>query len=137
MAVGGEDNILFRPMTQTALAEALGKLAARGCSLKNCVEELARQEQLGQLRLTERRAPWFGVLCDSNGKMRRYKKNEDLCSRLFQYLLGGGIKDELHREKLRKDFAAERRTDPESDLAIDLEGNPVPADKVLLPNPWR
>lgn len=136
MIDGGEDNILFRPMAQTALAEALGKLEARGCSLKNCVQELGRQEKLGQLKLTERKAPWFGVLCDSNGKMRRHKKNEVLCSRLFQYLLGGGIKDEFNCEQLRKDFAAERRIDPEGDLAIDLEGNTVPVDKVRLPNPW-
>ena len=133
----GEDNILFRPMVQTALAEAIGKLVTGGISLKNAVEELGRQELGGQLRLTQRTSPWFGVLCDPSGKMRRHKRNEELCCRLFQYLLGGGIEDDFDREKLREDFAAERRIDPERDLAIDLEGNSVSTAEVRLPNPWR
>ena len=133
----GEDNILFRPMVQTVLAEAIGKLVSRGVSLKNAVEELGRQEQRGQLRLTQRTGPWFGVLCDTSGNMRRHKKNEELCCRLFQYLLGGGLEDDFDREKLREDFAAERRPDAERDLAIDLEGKPVPTAEVRLPNPWR
>ena len=132
------DNILFRPLVQTALAEALGKLATRGVSLENAVGELARQEQLDQLRLTPRTSPWFGVLCDpSSGKMRRYKKNEELCCRLFQYFLGGGLEDDFDRDKLREDFAAERQIDRERGLAIDLEGNSVPTMEVRLPNPWR
>lgn len=133
----GEDNILFRPLVQTALADALGKLAARGVSLENAVEELGRRERSGQLRLTKREAPWFGVLCDASGKMRRQKKNEDLCSRLFQYLLGGGLEDDVEREQLREDFALQRRIDPERDLAIDLENNSVASVQVRLPNPWR
>ena len=133
----GEDNILFRPMVQAALAEAIGKLVSRGVSLKNVVEELGRQEQRGQLKLTQRTGPWFGVLCDISGKMRRQKKNEELCCRLFQYLLGGGIVDDFDREKLRDEFAAERRPDPERDLAINLDGKSVPTAEILLPNPWR
>lgn len=133
----GSDNILFRPLVQTALAEAIGKLASRGVSIKNIVDELGRQESRGQLRLTERAGPWFGVLCDPTGKMRRHKKNEALCSRLFQYLLGGGIKEDIAREELREDFAKERRLDQESDKAINLDGKLVPLDDVRLPNPWR
>ena len=133
----GEDNILFRPMVQTALAEAIGKLVSRGVTLKNAVDELGRQERLGQLKLTKRTSPWFGVLCDPSGRMRRQKRNESLCCRLFQYLLGGGLEDDVDRERLREGFAAERRLDPESDLAIDLEGNSVPTAEVRLPNPWR
>ena len=51
------DNILFRPLVQTALAEAIGKLVDRGVSLKNVVDELGRQEQNGQLQLTAQKAP--------------------------------------------------------------------------------
>ena len=134
----GEDNILFRPMVQTALAEAIGKLVSRGnVSLTKAVEELGHQEERGQLRLTHRNGPWFGVLCDPNGKMRRQKKNEALCCRLFQYLLGGGIEDDIDRERLREDFAAARQPDPERDEAINLEGNSVATAEVRLPNPWR
>ena len=133
----GDDNILFRPLVQMALAEAVGKLASRGVSVKNAIEELGRQEKRGQLRLTQRTGPWFGVLCDPSGKMRRYKKYSELCCRLFQYLLGGGIEDDFDREKLRVDFAQARRPDPEVDEAIDLQGRSVNVDEVRLPNPWR
>ena len=133
----GEDNILFRPQVQTALAEAIGKLVTRGATLKNIVEELGRQEQRGQLRLTQRTSPWFGVLWDPSGKMRRHKTNEVLCCRLFQYLLGGGIKDDNDRKNLRKNFAAARQIDQEGDQAIDLEGNSIPTAEVQLPHPWR
>lgn len=134
----GGDNILFRPLVQTALAEAIGKLVTRGVSLKNAVEELGRQEQRGQLRLTQRTSPWLGVLCDpSDKKMRRHRKNEELCCRLFQYFLGGGLEDDFDRNKLREDFARERKIDEERDLAIDLDGNSVPSVEVRLPNPWR
>lgn len=133
----GEDNILFRPVVQIALAEAIGKLVTRGVSLKNAVEELDRQEQRGQLRLTPRTSPWYGVLCDDSGNMRRHKKNRILCCRLFQYLLGGGIEDDFDREDLREAFAEERQIDRERGLAIDLEGNSVPMAEIRLPNPWR
>ena len=131
------DNILFRPLVQTALAEAVGKLVTRGVSLANAVEELGRQEQRDQLRLTPRTSPWYGVLWDPSGHMRRHKRNEELCCRLFQYLLGGGIEDDFDREKLRSDFAAERQIDQERELAVDLEGNTVSTAEVRLPNPWR
>ena len=137
-AKDGEDNILFRPVVQIALAEAIGKLATRGVPVGNAVDALAHQERRGQLRLTERTSPWFGVLCEpSSGNMRRRKKGRDLCCRLFQYLLGGGIEDDHEREKLREAFAAERRIDRERGLAIDLEGNAVPASEIRLPDPWR
>lgn len=130
------DNILFRPIVQTALAEAIGKLATDGVSLKNVIDELIRQESRGQMKLRERTSPWFGVLCDpATGNMRRHKKNERLCSRLFRYLLGGGIEDDIERERLRNDFAEERKTDVDS--AIDLDGKTVSPDNIRLPHPWR
>ena len=134
---GDSDNILFRPLVQSALAEAIGKLVTAGVALPNIVEELAQQERLGQLKLHERTSPWFGVLCDPSGRMRRHKKNQDLCCRLLQYLLGGGIEDDHDRERLRADFAAEREIDREEGKAIDLEGNTVATDEVRLPHPWR
>lgn len=129
------DNILFRPVVQTALAEAIGKLATVGVSLKNIVDELIRQELGGQMRLREKTSPWFGVLCDPVTRtMRRRKKNERICSRLFQYLLGG-IEAGIDRKQLRTEFAEERMTGV--NLAVDLDGAGVPLDQVRLPHPWR
>ncbi|MCY4152298.1 MAG: hypothetical protein OXE94_08715 [Aestuariivita sp.] len=133
----GEDNILFRPMVQRALAAAVGKLATRGFSPEKVLETLAKKETEGQLRLTNDKGPWFGVLCDVNGKMRRYKKNRDLCCSLFGFLLGGGVEDDIDRERLREDFAEQRVIDPETGIAIDLEGNRITRDEIHLPNPWR
>ena len=133
----GDDNILFRPLVQMALAEAVGVLAARGFSPTKVLRTLAKRETEGQLRLTDRKGPWFGVVCDVEGKMRRHKKNRDLCCRLLVFLLGGGAEDDVAREKLREDFAEQRLIDPESRTAIDLEGKKVNADEVQLPNPWR
>lgn len=133
----GDDNILFRPLAQMALAEAIGKLASRGILVKNVFEELGRREKHGQLKLSERTGPWFGVLCDPSGKMRRLKKYSELCCRLLQYLLGGGIEDDIDREKLREEFARARQPDLEVDEAINLQGASVNVNEVRLPDPWR
>ena len=131
-----DDNILFRPIVQTALAEALGKLFHKGVSLDTSCDVLADQEARGQLRLTDPSTPWFGVLCDPvSRKMRRYTRNEQICCRLFQYLLGGGLPEDVEREELREAFASERRVD--DDYALDLKGNKMKVDEVKLPNPWR
>ena len=133
----GDDNILFRPIAQTALAEAVGKVSRAGISLTTISRVLAEQEERGQLRLRDHRTPWFGVLCDPvpDYKMRRHKRQEKLCCRLFEYLLGGGIPDDVDREELRADFALERRVSDEE--AIDLSGSEVKLEEVRLPNPWR
>ena len=133
----GDDNILFRPIAQTALAEAVGKLSHAGISLDTIADVLAKQECRGQLRLTDPHTPWFGVLCDPvSRKMRRHhRKNEELCCRMFQYLLGGGLPDNVDREELRHKFLDERRVD--DDHAVDLQGDMVEFDRVKLPNPWR
>ena len=131
-----DDNILFRPIAQMALAEAVGKLSLEGIVLSTIVDVLAKQEKQGQLKLTDQTTPWFGVLCDPvYHKMRRQKRNEHLCCRLFQYLLRGGIPDELDRQQLREDFAEERRVDEHH--AVDLKGQKVKLDDVRLPMPWR
>ena len=132
----GDDNVLFRPIAQTALAEAVGTLSRLGISLDTIGDVLAEQENRGRLKLTDPRTPWFGVLCDPvSRKMRRHKKNEELCCRMFQYLLGGGLPDDVEREALRHEFVDQRRVD--DDHAISLQGRTVGLDKVKLPNPWR
>ena len=134
---GGEDNILFRPLVQSALAEAVATLEREeAMSLESIMSELARQENLGQLRLKDPNAPWLGVLCDPVDKrMRRQKKYHDLCVKLFCYLLGGGIADDADRAELRGEFADARRVG--EDESVNMGGERVSVDDVLLPNPWR
>ncbi len=135
--VAGDDNILFRPFVQMALAKAVGVLATRGFSPRKVLQTLAKNESEGRLKLTDRKGPWFGVLCDVEGKMRRHKKNRDICCRMLVFLLGGGAEDDVERERLRKDFAGQRIMDPVQETAIGLDGKTVMVDEVQLPNPWR
>ena len=132
-----EENILFRPMVQMALATALGNLLSRGEVMEDIVDELSKQELNGQLMLRERTAPWFGVLCDSDGNMRRHRVNSELCCQLFEYLLGGGKDDDTDRERLREAFAEQRTIDKDNEQAIDLDGKSVHPREVRLPLPWR
>ena len=115
-----EDNILFRPAAQMAFAEASARLECdHGISLKDAVSELIRQENRGQLKLKDPKAPWCGVIWDSiSGKMRANAGAQKLCMRLFVYLLGG----KLDEKKLREDFDRARRT-----YGGDAD----------LPAPWR
>lgn len=137
-SVNGEDNILFRPIAQTALAQAFARLVTDGANLNTLVEELCSQENNGQLKLRAPTSPWFGVLSDPiSGGMRRHKRAELLCARLFEYLLGGGLKEDDDRERLRMDFADARKADQTGEVAYDLAGGQVALDKVLLPQPWR
>lgn len=135
----GEDNILFRPIAQMALAAAVASLEKeREESLASIMDALTRQEKLGQLKLRDSKTPWFGVLCEpTTKKMRRHKASQNLCNRLFFYLLGGGTPDDDEREKLRMDFAKARQIDADEEMSIDLEGKRVKTDEVRLPNPWR
>ena len=135
---GGDDNILFRPIAQVALAEAIGKLLLRGqISLDTVTSVLTEQEALGQLRLSDPCTPWFGVLCDAvpPRKMRRHKEYEALCCRLFQYLLGGGFSNDVDREDLRQAFAKARLVS--DDEAINRDGSTVRLEDVKLHRPWR
>lgn len=132
-----EDNILFRPIAQMALASAVAKLERdHEKTLKPLINKLGAQEKKGQLQLHSEEAPWFGVLCEPiDGKMRRHKHYQQLCERLLVYLLGDGISSDDERNALRDDFA-NARSDVGGDRAIDLRGKPVPMSEVQLPHLW-
>lgn len=136
-----DGNILFRPIAQTALASAIANLQKDShFDLAELMQKLAEHEEMGDLELKSKGAPWFGVLCDPIAeKIRRKKFYEELCERMFIYLLGGGIEDTVEREKLRGDFFNARQgstesTEPE---AYDMEGALVKYDQFILPHPWQ
>ena len=136
----GDGNILFRPIAQVALARAIGTLQKeKGADLKDLFDVIARHEKQGALRLTNKKSPWFGVLCDPiDGKIRRHKRFGDLCEQLFCYLLGGGEPDHETREELRKGFFDARRGSIETDaMAYDMSGSLVTLKEFGLPNPWQ
>ena len=102
-----EQNMLFRPMIQVALAGAIAILVHKhGKTMGFIAQKLRHREGLGQLKLSNSNAPWCGVMWDPvNKTMLRAKP---LCRRLFVYLLGGELSDkELNR--LRSDYAKARQ----------------------------
>ena len=122
--------MLFRPIGQIALAQALGELVfVRGLSLKTIFKKLQKYDEEGGFRMESPSSSWYMVLYDPN-KRRILVRGRDLAARLLVYLLGGGIQDELEREKLRADFAAERTIE---DQAIDFNGRYVDPDLIKLP----
>ncbi len=138
------DNILFRPIAQSALAEAMGEILSESETPKNqykqkldsIVKELSKRELEGMLQLRNRKSPWFGVLCDAvDENMRRGGKYQNLCQKMFVYLLHG--KNDEENAALRKEFADARVTDPDNNKGIASNGDTVPLDEIQLPNPWR
>jgi len=139
----GEDNILFWPIAQMALATAIADLESeKHSSLDYLIKLLSKHEMLGNLKLTAKTSPWFGVLCDPiDTNLRRNKHYQDLCSELFIYLLGGGIQDDSRREDLRESYFNARKVgveEGEQQKAYDGQtGTLQKFDNFRLPNPWQ
>ena len=140
------DHVLFRPIAQMALAEAVGQLQNEDeynkLALPVIMKRLASHDEKHSmdLRLTVPESPWFGLLCDLKDKnVHRQKKYQGLCTQMFVYLLGGGFRDEQEREDLKDKFFEARRITVDGDdnpKAINLEGKHVTKDNFYLPNPW-
>ena len=138
---GGSDrNILFRPIAQVALARAIARLQQdKQADLDGLMKILSCHERSGELDLANKKAPWFGILCDTiEVKIRRQKKFEDLCVEMMIYLLGGFGDDEQRREKLFSSFFGARigGEDSGEPVAWDLSGELKTEDEFSLPDPW-
>ena len=145
----GQDHILFRPITQMALAEALGKIEGdNNASIENLVEKLQRKERenSNNFKLRDPASLWFGVLYDpANKKLRNNKSDQDLCSLMFRYLLGSGFSEDQERENLRKRFfdarCVAKGENGAKDTVYTLKGSLVEIDEYdsnfKLPDPWQ
>lgn len=127
---GGEGNILFRPVGQIALAQALGWLVfKRGFSLTNLLTKLAQYDQDGGFKNMEfSDSLWYGVLYAPNQK-RILVSGRDLAAKLIIYILGG-IEDDFERAQLRQNLADVRTIEGK---AISFTGKFVPPREVGLP----
>lgn len=145
-ATAENDNILFRPITQIALADAIHILIhddERKVSIDAAIELLAKAELAGKLRLTDADSIWFGVLCDVvNKKMRKTGKYQMLCANLMVHVLGGGTKAEdrtdLHTKLVEARQTGRQIRGPMGDEAecIGFDGEPIAASELKLPVPW-
>jgi DGQHR domain-containing protein len=127
---GGEGNMLFRPVAQVALAQALGILIfKKGFSLEDVFKKLRKFDQQGGFSGMEYpQSCWYGVLYDPN-KKRVQVAGRDLATKLLIYILGG-IQDQMERAELRKVFANARTIE---DRTIGFDGRLIEPKKLGLP----
>lgn len=139
----GEAHMLFRPVGQVALANAIGTLiAVRQHDFEEVFKKLRKYDSDGGFRLDVVSSPWYMVLYDPN-KKRMSVRGLRLAQRLLEYLLGGGFPGDKERDDLRAELAAARTihlgdaNDPRwkdhEGQAIDFDGNWVSPEKVELP----
>lgn len=129
---GGEGNILFRPVGQVALAQALGILVfKKGFSLEDIFKKLRQFDREGGFSGMEYpQSLWYGILYDPNRKRVLVAAPlRELASRLLIYILGGS-QDDMERAELRKDLADARTIE---DKAMSFDGEFVEPKEVGLP----
>ena len=126
----GEGNMLFRPIGQVALAQALGILVFRNkFSLTDIFKKLRKFDLEGGFSSMEYpQSLWYGVLYDPN-KKRVQVAGRDLAAKLLIYILGG-IEDRMERAELRKALADARTIEKQS---IGFDGKFVEPKEVGLP----
>ncbi|MEH2069405.1 MAG: DGQHR domain-containing protein [Nostoc sp.] len=127
---GGEANILFRPVAQVALAQALGFLVfKKGFSITSIFKKLRKFDQQGGFAGMEYpQSLWYGVLYDPN-KKRVQVSGKEFATKLLIYILGG-LQEQMEIAELRKALAHGRTVENKT---IDFDGNLVEPKKVGLP----
>lgn len=127
---GGEGNLLFRPVGQVAVAQALGSLVFnKGFSLDAIFEKLRKYDGAGGFSHIENpESLWYGVLYDPS-KKRILISGRDLAARLIVYILGG-IQDEFERTQLHRELVEARTID---DMVVGFNGTFVAPREVGLP----
>lgn len=128
----GEGNILFRPVGQVAIAQAVGKVVfLHQKSPESVWEKLEKFDaKSGFSGMEDPASLWYGVLYDPN-KRRVRVAGRSLAANLLIYLLGG-IEDPMSQAMLRRDLADARTFE---NRAIDFGGRIVKPRQVGLPDP--
>lgn len=127
----GEGNMLFRPVGQVALVQALGILVfKKGLSLEKIFKKLRKFDKQGGFSNIELpNSIWYGILFDPTRK-RILVAGKDLAAKLIIYLLGG-TQDLMEQAELRRCLAKARTFENKS---MDFEGNFVEPQEVGLPD---
>jgi DGQHR domain-containing protein len=129
----GEGNILFRPVGQIAVIQAIAILQfEKQLSLKEIFQKLYYYDQNGGFSGMEYvQSLWYGVLFNPN-KKRIQISGKDLASKLLVYLIKG-TEDELEKAKLRRGIALARRIG--ENQTINFQGKIVEFKDLVLPAP--
>ncbi|PPT08328.1 DndB-like protein [Geitlerinema sp. FC II] len=129
-ADGGEGNILFRPVGQVALAQALGTAIFRKrIPLIEVFDKLRQFDDEGGFSGIENpESIWYGVFYDPN-KRRIRVAGRDLAAKLLLYLLGG-MTEPMELAELRMAVAKARTFE---NRAVSFQGRFVKPREVGLP----
>ncbi len=127
---GGDGNMLFRPVAQVALAQALGILVfQKGFSLEDIFKKLRKFDRQGGFSGMEYpQSLWYGVLYDPN-KKRVQVSGRELAAKLLIYILGG-VQEQMERAELRRALADARTVENKT---IGFDGQLVEPKQVGLP----
>jgi DGQHR domain-containing protein len=127
----GEGNLLFRPVGQAALAQALGILIfKKKLNPKSIFKKLRQYDKNGGFSFMDIPSSiFYGVLYDPN-KKRILVSGRDLAARLIVYILGG-IQDDMERAELRRELAEARSME---NKAVGFHGEFVEPRQVGLPS---
>ncbi len=127
---GGEGNILFRPVGQIALINALGiMIYKKQVNIQIIFDKLRSYDQDGIFSNIELPSSiFYGILYDPN-KKRIMVSGKNLATKLIVYLLGG-IDDTMEKAELRRLVAKARTIEGK---AIGFDGQFTDPKKVGLP----
>lgn len=129
--IAGQGNFLFRPVSQIALAQALGVLVfQKGFSLETIFDKMRSYDTAGGFSgIDFPKSPWYGIIYDPN-KQRIIVSERDLAAKMLIYLLGG-INDKMEKAYLREAVARARTIEGR---AIAFNGSFVTPKQVGLPD---
>jgi DGQHR domain-containing protein len=128
---GGEGNLLFRPVGQVAIIQAIAWLHFReGLSLKNIFQKLQKYDREGGFSGMEYpQSLWYGILYNPN-KKRIQVSGKDWASKLLVYLVKGSD-DDLEKASLRRAIALGRSIN--EDQSIGFNGEIINSKEINLP----
>jgi DGQHR domain-containing protein len=129
----GQAHLLFRPIGQIALADAVGMLVEQGRKIEDLFDLLGRYEGQGGFTIDKEANPWWGVIYDPAGK-KIARGGQEVARDILVYLLGGmnGPKHDAKRKEL-KDRIGRARTLTEDGKVRNYDGNDVDPDQFRLP----
>jgi len=133
----GAGHLLFRPVGQQILAEAVGRaLYTHGSdrTLEDIFDLLSKFDELGGFEIADPAQPWYGIVYSAS-MSRVLVAGQNLGADLLTYMLGGLAGDIPQRLALRANFARARQS--RDGFSFGFDGNEVPQDKLQLPEPLR
>ena len=131
-----EGHLLLRPIGQQILADAVGRLVAKGNNLKSIFSAIEKVEKAGHFNTHKPSSIFYGVTVDISGK-RMITNYQEQAANYLEYLLSGEPNQKIQKKYLEE--IVDKRSDPtDPELWIDFDGKKSKKsnlEKVFLPKP--